>query len=210
MKKNVIAVDGYSAAGKGTICESLSKILNIPYLNTGALYRAVGLELKNNNFTNFENVNGIINLSKKIDFTKLNNPELFTEEIGGWASKVAKIQEIRDFLFKIQIDFCNKKEGAILDGRDIGTTICPDAEYKFFVVADVEERAKRRYKEMLEKGIKSDYNEILQKLKERDYNDENRPNSPLKKAVDAVEVNTTNMTKEEAVNYVLSFIKKKY
>lgn len=208
MKKNVIAVDGFSAAGKGSLCMLLAKTLNLPYLNTGALYRAIGLELKKLNFTEFEDVQKILEIIKNIDFTKLDNPELFTEEVGGWASKIAKIQEVRNFLLKLQKDFCDLDGGVILDGRDIGTTICPDAEYKFFITATVEERANRRYKEMIEKGIDADYNSILQKLKERDFNDMNRSNSPLKKANDAIEIDTSNMTKEEVLNYVLDFIKR--
>lgn len=208
MKKNVIAVDGFSAAGKGSLCMLLAKTLNLPYLNTGALYRAIGLELKKLNFTEFEDVQKILEIIKNIDFTKLDNPELFTEEVGGWASKIAKIQEVRNFLLKLQKDFCDLDGGVILDGRDIGTTICPDAEYKFFITATVEERANRRYKEMIEKGIDADYDSILQKLKERDFNDMNRSNSPLKKANDAIEIDTSNMTKEEVLNYVLDFIKR--
>lgn len=206
MKNKVIAVDGFSASGKGSLCASLSKILKLPYLNTGALYRAIGLKLKQLNFNDFSNIKELLKIAKDIDFSKLNNPELFTEEIGGWASKVAKIQEIRDFLLNFQKEFCNKKDGAILDGRDIGTTICPDAKYKFFITASAEERARRRYKEMIEKGIESNYEVILQRIKERDYNDINRPNSPFKKAYNAIEIDTTNMTKEEVLNKVLEII----
>ena len=166
MKDKVIAVDGFSASGKGSLCTSLSKILKLPYLNTGALYRAIGLRLKQSNFNDFDNIEKLLEIAKGIDFSKLNSPELFTEEIGSWASKVAKIQEIRNFLLDFQKEFCNRKDGAILDGRDIGTTICPDAKYKFFITASAEERAKRRYEEMIEKGIKSDYEIILQKIKE--------------------------------------------
>ncbi len=206
MKNNVIAVDGLSASGKGSLCSSLSKILNLPYLNTGALYRAIGLKLKQLNFNNFNNVSDLLGIASSIDFSKLEDPELFTEEIGGLASKVAKIQEVRDFLLKFQKDFCNNEKGAILDGRDTGTTICPEARYKFFITASAEERAKRRYKEMVEKGIDLDYETILQKIKERDFNDINRPNSPLKKADDAIEIDTTNMGKEDVLNKVLEII----
>ena len=206
MKDKVIAVDGFSASGKGSLCTSLSKILKLPYLNTGALYRAIGLKLKQSNFNDFDDIEELLEIAKGIDFSKLNSPELFTEEIGSWASKVAKIQEIRDFLLDFQKEFCSRKDGAILDGRDIGTTICPDAKYKFFITASAEERAKRRYEEMIEKGIESDYEIILQKIKERDYNDINRSNSPLKKADDAIEIDTTNMTKEEVLNKVLEII----
>ena len=107
----------------------------------------------------------------------------------------------------MQVDFANQKGGAVLDGRDIGTVICPDAEYKFFIVATAEERAKRRYKEMLEKNVKTSYEEILEKIKDRDYNDINRPIAPLVKADDAIEVDTTNMNKQETFDYILKFVK---
>lgn len=206
MKKNVIAVDGFSASGKGSLCILLSEKLHMPYLNTGALYRAIGLKLKELNFVEFNNIDKVLGIVRTIDFSDLSNPLLFTEEIGSWASKVAKIQEVRDFLLHFQKDFCNNKNGAILDGRDIGTTICPEAKYKFFITATPEERAKRRYKEMIEKGVKANYDDILNKLKERDFNDLNRVNSPLKKADDAIEIDTTNMSKEDVLNHVLKFI----
>ena len=208
MKKNIFAIDGLTASGKGTIAKQISKYFNIPYLNTGALYRAIGFELSKLNFNDFSNVNEILKIAKSIDFTDLEREELFTEENGGWASKVAKIQEIRDFLFKMQVDFTNSPTGAVLDGRDIGTVICPDAEYKFFIVATPEERAKRRYKEMCEKNVKTSYEEILQKIKDRDYNDINRPIAPLVKAKDAIEVDTTNMNKQEVFDYILKYIHK--
>ena len=206
MKNKVIAVDGFSASGKGSLCTSLSKILKLPYLNTGALYRAIGLKLKQLDFHDFENTKKILEIANDIDFSKLDNPELFTEEIGALASKVAIIPEVREFLLNLQKEFCNNADGAILDGRDVGTTICPDAKYKFFITASAEERAKRRYKEMLTKGIETTYNEILTKIKDRDYNDLNRKTSPLKKAVDAIEIDTTNLSKEEVLNTVLKFI----
>lgn len=206
MKKNVIAVDGFSASGKGSLCILLSERLHMPYLNTGALYRAIGLKLKELDFVEFNNIDKVLSIIQTIDFSDLSNPLLFTEEIGGWASKVAKIQEVRDFLLHFQKDFCNNKQGAILDGRDIGTTICPEAKYKFFITATPEERAKRRCKEMIEKGAEANYDDILIQLKERDFNDLNRENSPLRKADDAIEIDTTNMSKEDVLNYVLKFI----
>lgn len=206
MKNKVITVDGFSASGKGSLCISLSKILKLPYLNTGALYRAIGLKLKQLDFHDFDNVTKILEITNSIDFSKLDNPELFTEEIGALASKVAIIPEVREFLLNLQKDFCNNTNGAILDGRDVGTTICPDAKYKFFITASAEERAKRRYKEMMTKGIETTHNEILTKIKDRDYNDLNRKTSPLKKATDAIEIDTTNLSKEEVLNTVLKFI----
>lgn len=208
MKNNVIAVDGFCASGKGTIAKKLSEKLNLPYLNTGALYRAVGYELKKNNFEDFNNIEKILELAKNINFEVLDNLEFFTEDTGIWASKIAKIQQVRDFLFNIQKEFTKKPNGAILDGRDIGTVICPEAEYKFFITASLEERTKRRYKEMLEKGKNTTFEEIFQQLKERDLADINRSVSPLKKAEDAIEIDTTKMSPDEVIKYVLSFINK--
>ena len=201
----VIAVDGPTASGKGTVAKKIATYLNIPYLNTGGLYRAVALYLVKNNITDYSK-NKVISILNNVDFNDLDNPELYIENIGLIASKIAPIQEVRDYLLKFQKDFA--KKGGVLDGRDIGTVICPDADYKFYINATVEERARRRYKEMIEKGKDVKYEDILEKLKERDKNDMERKNAPLKKADDAIEIDTTNMNKEEVFNKVISFIKK--
>lgn len=201
----VIAVDGPTASGKGTVAKKIANYLNIPYLNTGGLYRAVALYLVKNNITDYSK-NKVISILNNVDFTDLDNPELYVENIGLIASKIAPIQEVRDYLLKFQKDFA--KKGGVLDGRDIGTVICPDADYKFYINATVEERARRRYKEMVENGKDVKYEDILEKLKERDKNDMERKNAPLKKADDAIEIDTTNMNKEEVFNKVISFLKK--
>lgn len=203
----IIVIDGPTASGKGTLAKKLAKHFELPYLNTGGLYRAVALKMMLDNKSDFNDKNEVIDILRYVDFSNLENPDLYTENVGNIASKVSVIQEVRDFLFKYQHDFAYQTGGAILDGRDIGTVICPDASFKFFIVADVEERAKRRHKEMLEKGFEVDYNEILTKLVNRDKSDKERANSPLKKADDAVEVNTTNMSIDQVFEYVLSFIK---
>lgn len=201
----VIAVDGPTASGKGTVAKKIATYLNIPYLNTGGLYRAVALYLVKNNITDYSK-NKVISILNNVDFNDLDNPELYVENIGYIASKVAPIQEVRDYLLKFQRDFA--KKGGVLDGRDIGTVICPNADYKFYINATVEERARRRYKEMVEKGKDVKYEDILEKLKERDKNDMERKNAPLKKADDAIEIDTTNMNKEEVFNKIISFLKK--
>ena len=152
----------------------------------------------------FENIEKILEITRNIDFAQLDNPELFTEEVGGWASKVAKIQEVRDFLLKLQKDFCNLESGAILDGRDIGTTICPEAKYKFFITATAEERANRRYKELIEKGEVADLDKIEADIIERDERDMNRDIAPLKQADDAVLVDSSFMTIDEVVATIMS------
>ena len=205
-KRLLIAIDGPSASGKGTLSELLSKKFNIPALNTGGLYRGVARKAIKNNI-DFNNVKELVQIAKNLTSEDVNNPENFTEEIGNKASIIAKIQEIRDALFEYQRKFASQENGAILDGRDIGTVICPDATYKFFVVASQEERARRRYKEMLEKGKSVTYEEMVIKIKERDERDTNRTSSPLKKADDAILIDTTDKNIEEVFQYVLSFIK---
>ena len=204
-KKLIIAVDGPSASGKGTLCDLLSKHFHIHHLNTGALYRCVACNsIKKGIDLNDEAA--VIEVAKSIDLKDLDDPNLFTEEMGSKAAIVAKIQPVRDLLLKYQRDFANQDGGAILDGRDIGTVICPDAPYKFFITASSEERAKRRYKEMLEKNQSCNYDEILQKVKDRDEKDMNRESSPFKKADDAIEIDTTGKSIQEVFNEVLSYI----
>ena len=205
-KKILIAIDGPSASGKGTLSYLLSKELKIPHLNTGGLYRAVAYKAikLNCDFNNIEKLVEIANNLKEEDIT---NREIFTEEMGGNASIVAKIQKIRDTLFKFQRNFAEQETGAILDGRDIGTVICPDADYKFYITASSEERAKRRYKEMVEKGIKISFEEILKKIEERDNLDKNRKVNPFVIAKDAITIDTTNKTIQEVFKETLSYIK---
>lgn len=204
--KFVIAVDGPSASGKGTLCALLSQHFNMPHLNTGGLYRATARICLNKNI-DFTDEKSICEVAKNLTLDDVNNPLNFTEEMGGKASIVAKIQSVRDTLLKFQRDFANQESGAILDGRDIGTTICPDAKYKFFIIASPEERAKRRYKEMIEKGKDVNYEDILQQLKERDEKDMNRTASPFKKADDAILIDTTGKSIQEVFECVLSFVK---
>jgi len=205
-KKLIIAIDGPSASGKGTIAKKIAEYFELPCLNTGAIYRALGLKAILSK-TNFDDIKKICEIAKNIKPEDLESKELYTEEIGYAASKVASIQKVRDILLAFQKDFAYNPRGAVLDGRDIGTVICPDADYKFFITASVKERALRRYKELKGNGKDVLYEEILQKLKTRDKMDSERVNSPLKKADDAIEVDTTKMNRKEVFDYVLSCIK---
>jgi cytidylate kinase len=205
MTNRIIAIDGTSASGKGTLAKKLAKKLNLPYLNTGGLYRGIALFLCKNNL-DYNDKEIVLKNMQKADFSDLENPELYNETVGAITSKIAIIPELREFLLKFQVDFARQDGGAILDGRDIGTVIAPEARYKFFVIATAEVRATRRYNEMLAKGVEANYDDILEKIKQRDRNDFERAVSPLKKADDAVEVDTTNMTPSEVLNYVLKFI----
>ena len=205
-KRLLIAIDGPSASGKGTLSKLLSEKFNIPHLNTGGLYRGVAYKAIQSNI-DLNDEKSIIKIAKTLNENDISNPAIFTEEMGGKAAIVAKMQSVRDILFKYQKDFANQEGGAILDGRDIGTVICPDADYKFFVIASPEERANRRYKEMKEKGQDVNYDDILNRIKERDERDMNRTASPFRKADDAILIDTTNKNINEVFEEVSSFIK---
>ncbi|MBO4956258.1 MAG: (d)CMP kinase [Rickettsiales bacterium] len=202
----IVAIDGPTASGKGTLAKKIASHFSLPYLNTGGLYRSVALYLYKNNLVDFIDENEVINILDKVDFSDLENEELYTENIGFIASKVAPIQEVRKFLFDFQRNFALQPSGAVLDGRDIGTVICPEARFKFYVTASVEERARRRFKEMQSKGKDTTYETILQQLVDRDKQDSQRKNSPLKMAEDAIEIDTTNLNKDEAFGEVLKYI----
>lgn len=202
----IIAIDGPTASGKGTLAKKIAEHFNLPYLNTGGLYRSVALYLYKNNLVNFTNEDDVINILNKVDFSNLENEELYTENIGFIASKIAVIQKVRDFLYDFQRQFALQDSGAVLDGRDIGTVICPEANFKFYITASTEERAKRRFNEMQLKGKNTTYEEILKQLTERDKKDKERVNSPLKKAEDAIEIDTTKLNKEEVFNNVIKYI----
>ncbi|MDR1495115.1 MAG: (d)CMP kinase [Rickettsiales bacterium] len=199
----IIAIDGPLASGKGTLAKRVAEFHGLPYLNTGGLYRAVALHLLRNSSDERQ----VAALMGGADFSNLDDPDLYTEETGRLTSKVAAIPEVRKFLLNFQLDFAHQDGGAVLDGRDIGTVVCPEASHKFFITASVGERARRRHREMVLKGKNIDYNEILANLEERDKRDSERSASPLRKADDAIEVDTTDMSIEEVVARVLSLIK---
>lgn len=203
MKKPLlIAIDGPSASGKGTLAKKISAHFELPYLNTGALYRLVALrilerKIDQNNFEKF-----IPELVSNISESDLENEILFGEDVGSVASIVAKNPKLRAALFDFQRDFAHSKKGAVLDGRDTTTVIAPDADFKFFVTADVEIRAQRRFKQ-----LQTNYEEILAQLKKRDENDLNRQDAPLKIAADAHVIDNGNLSIEEGFWKILSLIK---
>jgi len=199
MKKPfIIAIDGPSASGKGTLAKMLAAHFNLPYLNTGALYRLLALRVIEQKIDQ-ENVEKLVeNISEK----DLENENLFSEDVGAVASVIAKNPKIRAALFNFQRNFAKSKEGAVLDGRDTTTVICPDADYKFFVTADVEIRAKRRFNQLKTTA----YEEILAQLKKRDENDFNRQDAPLKIASDAHIINNGNLSIEEGFQKILKII----
>lgn len=199
MKKSfVIAIDGPSASGKGTLAKKLAAHFNLPYLNTGALYRLLALRVIEQKIDP-ENVTELV---KNISEADLENEKLFGEDVGAVASVIAKNPKIRAALFDFQRNFANPKTGAVLDGRDTTTVICPDADYKFFVTADVEIRARRRFNQLQS----TPYEEILAQLKKRDENDLNRQDAPLKIASNAHIVNNGNLSIEEGFQKILKII----
>jgi cytidylate kinase len=207
MKKIIIAIDGPSASGKGTLAKKLAQHFDLSYLNTGAIYRLIALRIIDAKIdpNNFQHQ--LTQLTKNISEKDLENEELFSEKVGGVASIIAKNKILRDSIFQFQRDFVNdgliNKQGCVLDGRDTTTVICPDADYKFFVTADVEIRAQRRFKQF----PNQDYQEILSQLKKRDENDFNRLESPLKIADGAEIIDNGNLTIAQSFEKILEKIK---
>ena len=207
MKKIIIAIDGPSASGKGTLAKKLALHFDLSYLNTGAIYRLIALRIIDAKIdpNNFQHQ--LTQLTKNISEKDLENEELFSEKVGGIASIIAKNKILRDSIFQFQRDFVNEgkisKQGCVLDGRDTTTVICPDADYKFFVTADVEIRAQRRFNQF----PNQDYQEILSQLKKRDENDFNRLESPLKIADGAEIIDNGNLTIAQSFEKILEKIK---
>ena len=214
MKNIIIAVDGPAGAGKSTIAKIIAKKLNINYIDTGAMYRAVTLKCLQNNI-DIKDEQAVIEMAKKtsIDFrdnniyldSKIVNDEIRTVEVSQNVSDVAKIKEVRYLMVDVQRNI-GKVSSVILDGRDIGSYVFPNADYKFFLVATPEERGKRRYKELVNKGYDVNLEEIISDIIKRDEIDSNREFAPLVKADDAIEIDTTGKSINEVVQSVLSKI----
>ncbi len=206
MKKSlIIAIDGPSASGKGTLAKKVAAHFKLPYLNTGALYRLIALRVMQQKIDPNNFAAHISNLVKNIKEADLEPEELFSEKVGAVASIIAKNSELRAALFNFQKDFVTKGKnlqgGAVLDGRDTTTIICPDADYKFFVTADVEIRARRRFNQ-----LQTNFEEILAQLKKRDENDFSRTDAPLKIAPDAIVIDNGNLTIDEGFQRILAII----
>ena len=214
MKNLVIAVDGPAGAGKSTIAKLIAEKLNINYIDTGAMYRAITYKCLQNNI-DINNEKEVINIAKncEIDFKDNNiylNGEILTDEIrtmevSNNVSNVAKIKEVRYLMVDVQRNI-GKVSSVILDGRDIGSYVFPNADYKFFLIATPEERGNRRYKELVNKGYDANLEEIIKDIIKRDEIDSNREFAPLVKAEDAIEIDTTGKSINEVVQSVLSKI----
>jgi cytidylate kinase len=219
-KKINIAIDGYSSCGKGTLAKVIAKTLNYIFIDTGAMYRAVtyamiqkGIDV--NNLAELEELLKSLNITFKHlpegDFyhTFLNGEDIEndirTMNVSNLVSQVSKIQIVRDFLVKQQQEIGAQK-GVVMDGRDIGTVVFPDAELKIFMTAKAEIRAQRRLNELKENGnLNISFEEVLKNLNERDYIDSNRANSPLLKAQDAIVIDNSELSKAEQNELALSF-----
>jgi len=193
----IIAVDGPTASGKGTIAKALSAHFGVPHLDTGLLYRAVGRQvlLAGGDPDNAHDALAACRFEDSL----LDDPVLRDEETGGLASRVSVHPPVREALFERQRDFATQVGGAVLDGRDIGTVIAPEAEAKLFITASVEARAHRRFLEMRERGVKVALLEIQDDLRRRDERDRNRAVAPLRPAADAMVIDTSALDRDEAI-----------
>ena len=205
----IIAIDGPSGSGKGTLARLLAEKLDFPFLDTGLLYRAVAWKMIANNRDLKDEQQAAV-VASTLDFNELSLPELRGDEVAAGASIIAAYPQVRQKLLYFQRNFARNppdaKRGAILDGRDIGTMVCPDADIKLFLTAEVEIRAKRRYNELLKLGIKSIYTSVLQDMQARDARDRRREVSPLKPAEDAHLIDTSSLSMEEVMNQAMCFV----
>lgn len=226
MKKITIAIDGFSSTGKSTLAKQLAKQLGYVYVDTGAMYRAVTLYAMQNGFVSESHLNkealiqSLPNVRLHFEFNPdlgfaemyLNGTNVETEirtlDVSRLVSKVAEISEVRAKLVEQQQEM-GKNKAIVMDGRDIGTVVFPDAELKIFMTASPETRAQRRYDELLEKGQSVSFADVLQNVKERDYIDTNREDSPLVKADDAIVVDNSAMDRTEQFELVLNIVKDK-
>ena len=213
MKNLVIAVDGPAGAGKSTIAK-IDK-LNINYIDTGAMYRAITYKVLTNNI-DINDENAIVEVAKNsdIDFKdnniyldgKILKEEIRTPQVSHNVSNIAQIKDVRHLMVDVQRDIGNKSS-VILDGRDIGSYVFPNADYKFYLVASPEERGERRYKELIKKGYETTLDEVINDVIRRDEIDSNREFAPLVKAKDAIEIDTTGKNIDNVVESVISKIK---
>lgn len=196
--KILIAIDGPAASGKGTIAKLLSDKLDLPVLYTGNIYRAIAYKLYKNK-CDPHNAELAIETAKQLKLSDLDNLELNLEQVGEYASIIGSYPQLREVTYVFQRGFIENSKGAIIEGRDIGTVICPEANFKFYIMANAEVRAKRRASQIND----SDYETILADLKMRDHRDQNRIIAPLKPAKDAIIIDTSFLSIEEVLNQIL-------
>ena len=222
-KKITIAIDGFSSTGKSTLAKQLAKHLGYVYVDTGAMYRAVALFAMQNNlisvhsFDKVKLLNELKNIILEFKFNaELGFAEMYLNgenvekairsiEVSGFVSKVAEVSEVRTKLVEQQQEM-GKNKAIVMDGRDIGTVVFPDAELKIFMTASAVTRAQRRYDELLQKGDSVTYEEVLKNVEERDYIDTHRDDSPLVMAEDAIEIDNSHLSREEQFEAVLDLV----
>ncbi len=203
----IIAVDGPTASGKGTIARALSDHFGLPVLDTGLLYRAVGYQTQ----LDHGDPDKAADALAACDFPDglLDDPALRYESTGGLASRVSVHPQVRAALYQRQVDFANQPGGAVLDGRDIGTVIAPHADAKLFVTASPEERARRRHAEMLSRGVEVSYAAVLADVHARDARDTGRADAPLLRAADAMLLDNSHLDAGAAVAAAIAFVEER-
>lgn len=220
MKQITIAIDGFSSCGKSTMAKQLAKELGYIYVDTGAMYRAVTLYAYQTGLMADESLNTAVLIEKlpqiEVGFTAdggvlLNNQRvdeaIRSVAVSQWVSKVSSIKEVRQKMVELQRTM-GKNKGIVMDGRDIGTVVFPDAELKVFVTADPKVRAQRRYDEWVTKGMQVNFDDVLQNVIDRDYQDQHRDESPLRQADDAVVLDNSDMTRDEQLVWLIKQVEK--
>jgi CMP/dCMP kinase len=225
MTKITIAIDGYSSTGKSTVAKRLAKHLGYTYVDSGAMYRAVTWFAMTHDFIDKDHfdIDALVSHLDDIHISFLFNKEVgFAEvylndeniennirtlEVSNFVSRIAEVSEVRSQLVKQQQNL-GKGKGVVMDGRDIGTVVFPDAELKLFLTASPHNRAKRRFDELIKRGENVLYEDVLKNVQERDYIDSHREDSPLVKAVDAIEIDNSNMSKDEQFQIILDLVNK--
>ena len=207
----IVAIDGPAASGKGTIAKKLAEYFNLSYLDTGILYRAVALQMLTKGM-NEKDSQSAEKAARQVSIASIDHTEIRTRAVSDLASKIATISGVREELLDRQRRFAQNpdpgKDGAILDGRDIGTVVCPHADFKIFIMADLEIRAKRRWKELLQSDPTVIYCEVLEEVRSRDERDTNRKDAPLAVTSGALVIDTSNKSIDvsfnEAKDWILS------
>ena len=204
----IIAVDGPLASGKGTIARALAARFGLPYLDTGSLYRATGVAVLEQGIAPCDEA-ACAAAARALDITAIDEARIRTAEAGAMASRIAVLTGVRTALYELQRNFALQPGGAILDGRDIGTVICPDADVKLYIMADTETRARRRWEELTAHGEAISYAEMLEQTRERDRRDAERPDAPMRAADDATLLDTSSLSIDAAVAQAVAVVEKR-